>query len=98
MENEHELSSHAMDSISDDEIEQFGENLAWSVLQTTVISLVSILIIFGNVTNIAVISRSLNAFGITGYFLISLSFADLGECLPSYRSSTYFTVVFHTQE
>lgn len=61
------------------ESESSGDNLAWSVLQTTIISLVSILIILSNVTNIAVISRSLNDFGITGYFLISLAFADLGQ-------------------
>ena len=57
----------------------FVENLAWSVTQTAIITLVSILIIFSNVTNILVISRSISGFGITGYFLISLAFADLGE-------------------
>ena len=100
-ESAYEASSQATDSISEGGIEPFGENLTWSVLQTTVISLVSILIIFGNVTNLAVLSRSLNDFGITGYFLISLSFADLGECLSGYRNRSRistFTVVLHTQE
>ena len=61
------------------QLEVYPGNKLWGVTQTIIITVITVLIILGNVTNIAVISSSLRSFSITGHFLISLAVADLGE-------------------
>ena len=62
-------------------LEPYPGDKLWGVTQTLIMTLVTILIIVGNLTNIVVISQSLKAFSITGHFMISLAFADLGESI-----------------
>ena len=69
----------------DNGLEPYPGDKLRGVTQTLIMTLVTILIIVGNLTNIVVISQSLKAFSITGHFMISLAFADLGESIHFYQ-------------
>ena len=78
----------------DNGLEPYPGDKLRGVTQTLIMTLVTILIIVGNLTNIVVISQSLKAFSITGHFMISLAFADLGESIYLIRMCVGVTMLF----
>lgn len=54
-------------------------NIFGNVLATGVIILITVLILISNVSNIVIIVKARESYGVTAYLMISLALADLGK-------------------